>query len=248
MKMKTLAVLATLFASTLFAHSGNEIFTENCASCHTNVLGVNVDEQGEYSYISPAPYITELVSRLKSHTKNEEEFTAFIRDYINDPDKRKSLYGKNALRVFGLMPTLKGAISDEEVSMLAKYLYNDKKSKNKTVAKEEIKTLDSREALFVKNCSSCHEKVIGVNVDEQGTYSYISEAPYITELVAKLKSKTENEDQFISFIQSYINNPDKRKSLYGKRAIKKFGLMPTLKGVMTDEESAGLAKYLYERY
>jgi len=49
-------------------------------------------------------------------------------------------------------------------------------------------------------------------------------------------------------VKDYINEPDKRKSLYGKRAIKDFGLMPSLKGVMSDEETTGLADYLYHKY
>jgi len=49
-------------------------------------------------------------------------------------------------------------------------------------------------------------------------------------------------------VKDYIDEPDKRKSLYGKRAIKDFGLMPSLKGVMSDEETTGLADYLYHKY
>lgn len=49
-------------------------------------------------------------------------------------------------------------------------------------------------------------------------------------------------------MKDYIDEPDKRKSLYGKRAIKDFGLMPSLKGVMSDEETTGLADYLYHKY
>ncbi len=254
MKMKTLAVLATLFATTLFAQSGSELFTKNCSSCHANVLGVNVDEQGKYSYIAPAPYITDLITKLKSKTKNEEEFTAFIQSYINNPDKRKSLYGKNALRVFGIMPTLKGALTEDEIRVLAKYLYASDKRKRKVKVEKETKVIDPREKLFDKHCASCHKESMGVNINLQGEYTYICKGPYIADLIKKIKQETRSKNRvnskedFTSFIKSYINDPSKRKSLYGKRAIKEFGLMPSLKGAMTDEESTQLSNYLYERY
>lgn len=254
MKMKTLAVLTTLFVSTLFAQSGSELFTKNCSSCHANVLGVNVDEQGKYSYIAPAPYITDLISKLKFKTKNEEEFTAFIQNYINDPSTRKSLYGKNALKTFGLMPTLKGALTDEEITILAKYLYSREERKHKATSKKVTKLIDPREKLFNKHCASCHVESMGMNINLQGEYTYICKGPYITDLITKIKeetrskNRTNNKEAFSSFIKSYINDPSKRKSLYGKRAIKEFGLMPSLEGVMTNEESTQLADYLYERY
>ena len=62
------------------------------------------------------------------------------------------------------------------------------------------------------------------------------------------KVETKTQEEFITFIKNYIDEPNKWKSLYGKKAIKDFGLMPSLKGVMTEEESTGLANYLYEKY
>ncbi len=248
MKMKIIAVIAALFTSTLYAQSGSELFANNCSSCHSDVLGVNIDIQDEYSYIAEAPYIDDLITKLKAKTKNEKHFTKFIEDYINNPDKRKSLYGKRAIKKFGLMPALKGSMTDKEIQKLSKYLYSGHKVKKVVVPKKVVVVTDPREKLFTKNCASCHANILGVSVDLQGEYSYISDAPYVKVLVPKLKAKTKNKLAFTIFLQSYINNPDKRKSLYGKRAIKKFGLMPSLKDAMTDKESIQLADYLYETY
>jgi len=188
MKIKTLVVFATLFASTLFAQSGSELFNKNCSSCHTDVLGVNVDLQDQYTNIYKAPYIKDLIEKLKSKTENKEAFTAFIQSYINDPEKRKSLYGKKAIKKFGLMPSLKGALTEEEITILSDYLYSGYQMENKVISKKATEIIDPRAKLFEKHCSCCHEKVLGVNVDIQGRYSYISDtAPHITNLVTKLK-------------------------------------------------------------
>jgi len=76
----------------------------------------------------------------------------------------------------------------------------------------------------------------------------IYEAPYAGDVIDKLKIETKTKEVFIAFVKDYINEPDKRKSLYGKKAIKNFGVMPSLKGVMTDSEATGLAEYLYDKY
>ena len=105
----------------------------------------------------------------------------------------------------------------------------------------------SGEALFSKYCASCHTTVVGVD-ESGGKVTHIYEAPYAKDVVNKLKAETKTKEAFISFVKDYIDAPDKRKSLYGKKAIKDFGLMPSLKGVMTDNESTGLAEYLYDKY
>ncbi len=128
------------------------------------------------------------------------------------------------------------------------YDYNE----DKIVKKEEPKVAPTKvsheEKLFDTHCAKCHAEILGVTNDGGYDNKYITPAPYVVDLVSKLKSETTSKDEFVKFIKEYIQNPNKRKSLYGKRAIKKFGLMPSLKGVMRDEEISGLANFLYEKY
>jgi mono/diheme cytochrome c family protein len=227
--------------------SGKELFSENCAKCHANILGVTNTDGYENSYITPAPYVADLVEKLKAKTGSKEAFKEFIKEYIQNPDKRKSLYGKKAIKKFGLMPSLKGALSEDEIVRLADYLYDykknqvPKKEKQKVVVKQE----SHGEKLFKQNCAKCHANILGVTNSGGHENSYITPAPYVTDLVAKLKEKTGSKEKFTKFIREYIQNPDKRKSLYGKKAIKKFGLMPSLKGALNDNDINDLADYLY---
>ena len=256
MKIKNITLVTLLATSTLLAQSGEVLFTNNCASCHTTVVGVN-ESGGKITPIYEAPYAKDVISKLKSETKTKEAFITFIKDYINAPDKRKSLYGKKAIKDFGLMPSLKGAMTDSESTILAEYLYSDYGKEPQKVEAEKVVLSDadekliqetkSNEALFGKYCASCHTNVIGVN-ESGGKITHIYEAPYAKDVVNKLKAETKTKEAFIVFVKDYINEPDKRKSLYGKKAIKDFGLMPSLKGVMTDSEVTGLADYLYDKY
>jgi len=195
--------------------------------------------------------------KTKAETKTKEAFITFIKDYINEPNKRKSLYGKKAIKDFGLMPSLKGVMTDDESTVLAEYLYSDygKEPQKVKVKKAVLSEADEKlaqetkanEALFSKYCASCHTTVMGVSAT-CGNVTPIYQAPYAKDVINKVKAETKTKEAFITFVKDYINEPDKRKSLYGKKAIKDFGLMPSLKGVMTDGEATGLAEYLYNKY
>ena len=256
MKIKNIALFTVLATSTLLAQSGEALFTSYCASCHTTVIGVN-ESGGKITHIYEAPYAKDVIDKLKNETKTKEKFISFIKDYIDAPDKRKSLYGKKAIKDFGLMPSLKGVMTDKESTILAEYLYSDygKEPQKIEVEKVVLSEADeksaqfakSNEALFSKHCASCHTTVVGVN-ESGGKVTNIYEAPYAKDVIIKLKAETKTKEEFIAFVKDYIDAPDKRKSLYGKKAIKDFGLMPSLKGVMTDSEATGLADYLYDKY
>ena len=249
MKTKITVFFILLATTTLFGKSGEELFDQNCATCHSAVLGVTNEGGYENSYITPAPYVADLVEKLKKETASKDEFAKFIKEYIQNPDKRKTLYGKKYIKKFGLMPSLNGAMKDEDISKLIDYLYtyNDEKMQKKKTEKV-VKKISHEEELFNKNCASCHAQILGVVNEEGYENSYITPAPYVADLVEKLKKETASRDKFIEFIKEYIQNPDKRKTLYGKKAIKKFGLMPSLKGAMSEEEILSLANFLYKNY
>jgi len=249
--MKSFLIFPVLFSTILFAQSqemGQDIFNKNCAECHATVLGITNNDGYENTYITPAPYIADLVAKLKAKTASKKEFTRFIQEYIQNPDKRKSLYGKRAIKKFGLMPSLKGALNNDQIIKLADFIYTYKEDskRKKLKVKIAVKKKTKGEKLFNKNCAECHAKVLGITNNGGYENRYITPAPYITDLVAKLKVKTASKKEFTRFIQEYIQNPDKRKSLYGKRAIKKFGLMPSLKGVLNNQDIEELSTYLYD--
>ena len=249
MKIKNIVLFTVLTTSGLFAQSGATLFTNNCSSCHTTVVGVN-ESGGELTNVYGAPFADDVIQKLKAETKTKAEFISFVKDYIDEPNKRKSLYSKRAIKDFGLMPSLKGVMSDEESTRLANYLYSDYGKTISTAPKKAKKTqraISVGEKLFTYNCSSCHTTVIGVN-ESGGELTNVYGAPFAKDVVQKLKAETKTKAKFISFVKDYIEEPSKRKSLYSKRAIKDFGLMPSLKGVMSDEQSTQLADYLYNKY
>ncbi len=249
MKMKNIILFTAITTASLFAQSGAVLFNNNCSSCHTTITGIN-ESGGEVTNMYAAPYAKDIIAKLKTETKSKAEFITFIKSYIENPYKRKSIYGKKAIKNFGLMPSLKGVMNDKESTRLANYLYSDYDKGIAVVAKvpkKKVETVSLGEKLFTYNCSSCHTTVIGVN-EEDGKVTNVYAAPHAKDVVNKLKIETKTKTKFIAFVKDYIENPAKRKSLYGKRAIKDFGLMPSLKGAMSDKQSTELANYLYHKY
>jgi len=249
MRLKKVLFFIPLATSILFSQqTGEGLFNKNCSQCHATILGITNNGGYDNSYITPAPYVVDLVKKLKEETGSKDKFETFIKEYIENPNKRKTLYGKRAIKKFGLMPSLEGLMSDEEKSLLIDYLYNEKYLKKEVKKVKEVAKIDPREKLFTKNCASCHATVLGVVNNGGYDNSFITPAPYVVDLVKKLKQETKTKEKFSEFIKEYIQNPNKRKSLYGKIAIKKFGLMPSLEGQLSEDEITQLTNFLYESY
>ncbi|DAB40684.1 MAG TPA: hypothetical protein CFH81_04095 [Sulfurovum sp. UBA12169] len=123
MRMKNITLYTLLTTSVLFSQSEAVLFDTHCADCHATILGVN-EAGGKVTNVYGAPYAKDVIDKLKAETKTKEAFVEFIKDYINEPDKRKSLYGEKAIKKFGLMPSLKGVMTESEVNELAEYLYH----------------------------------------------------------------------------------------------------------------------------
>jgi cytochrome c2 len=97
------------------------------------------------------------------------------------------------------MPSLKGAMTDSESTILAEYMYSDygkeiQKVEEKKVVLSEADKKSAQEAkrnetLFTNYCASCHTTVIGVN-ESGGKITPIYEAPYAKDVINKLKVET----------------------------------------------------------
>ena len=149
--MKSIIISSLLATSTLFAQSGASLFKNNCSSCHIEVLGIN-ESGGVITNIYSAPYAKDIVDKLKVEIKDEDEFVSFIKDYINMPSTRKSLYSKKAIKKFGLMPSLSGVLTDDESTRLAKYLYNDY-GKDKVLKSKNSNKISDNQNEYQHSCA-----------------------------------------------------------------------------------------------
>jgi hypothetical protein len=118
---KPLLLISTLFALTATLQatpSGEELVKKNCASCH--FLGVPTPEQIR-SFKAPA--MEAVLFHVKpAHDNNDAKTKAFMIDYVQNPEIKKSVCESNKVTKFGVMPSLKGKVSPEELSTIMDYL------------------------------------------------------------------------------------------------------------------------------
>ena len=100
----------------------------------------------------------------------------------------------------------------------------------------------SGEALFDEKCSVCHIKT---RPTPEMRSSFV--APPIMGVMMHVKEAFPgNRDGAIAFIKDYVVNPSAEKALCP--SIRRFGMMPSQKDMVTDAELAAIAEYIYDNY
>lgn len=108
--------------------------------------------------------------------------------------------------------------------------------------------------VYVKHCQQCHTELL----DKQETLKQFKmlKAPPMVEVSNQLKRNiiiADDDDDVkrrvvIAFIKDYIENPDLQYSMCHPMAIERFGIMPSLKGKLNEEEKQAVAEWVYDRY
>jgi mono/diheme cytochrome c family protein len=105
-----------LFAQT----SGKALFEEKCTMCH---MKEKPTPQTRDNML--APPAMGVMFNLKSAFKNDKKATlAFMRDYIINPSADKAKCLPQAIKRFGIMPSLKGTLTPQEVALITEYMYD----------------------------------------------------------------------------------------------------------------------------
>jgi len=73
-------------------------------------------------------------------------------------------------------------------------------------------------------------------------------APAMPMVSARIKSQLKTRDEFIAFVDDYIQNPSKEKGFCMPMAFKKFGTMPPIGKGLSKEDRASVAAWLYDNY
>ncbi len=103
-------------------------------------------------------------------------------------------------------------------------------------------------ALVEQKCSSCH------NLDMPPVTSEDEKAPPLFTVTVHLKdwmevnNPSELKNKFINFVSDYALNPSKEKSYCDKKSLESYGLMPSLKGKVTEDELKAIASYIFDLY
>lgn len=99
---------------------GSMLFEEKCAACH-------LKQRPSFEAMNTmiAPPIMGVMTHVKDVKTTKPEAVKFIVDYIFDPTPAKALCMKQSIERFGLMPSQKGALTKEEATTIAGFLYDN---------------------------------------------------------------------------------------------------------------------------
>jgi mono/diheme cytochrome c family protein len=114
--MKRIILSVALVASSLFAFSGGEVYSQYCASCHE--MNMPKDEM-------LAPPMPNVSMRLQSAIGSKEEFVTFVKDYIQNPSQEKGHCRERAFKNFGVMPAIGLTMTEEERDAVATWLFEN---------------------------------------------------------------------------------------------------------------------------
>jgi len=170
MKVILFFTIALLFSGCNLEHhtkrlDGGKLAEQKCAQCH------NLDMPPKTSDKELAPPLYTVTVHLKEwmEVSNPSElrgkFTAFVQAYVIDPDRSKSYCDKESLETYGVMPSQKGKVTEDELEAIAHYIfdtYDQMKMLEILQEKAKIDTLPpAQQVLAIKDCKMCHIAAAG---------------------------------------------------------------------------------------
>ena len=115
--MKKKLLFLSFFTTLLFASSGEQLIKAKCASCHmlTTPTPAMIPTM-------KAPAMDAVMYHIDLVMSDKSEVKAFIMDYAINPKASKSVCESNKVQQFGVMPSMKGQVTDKELSHIAEYM------------------------------------------------------------------------------------------------------------------------------
>lgn len=118
-KVLSAAGLILSFNSTLFASpAGEELFTQKCAICHTMTRPADKSQM-------VAPPAKGIMFHMSEEIGSNEKILEHIKSFTINPTKEKAIC--KSVRKFGLMPSQRDNITDEELEIVAKWMVENLK-------------------------------------------------------------------------------------------------------------------------
>ena len=141
--MKKTLLLLSLTSTMMFASSGAELTKTNCASCHmltTPTPDMIPDMK--------APAMDAVMFHINLVIQDKKEIKAFIVDYAINPKASKSVCESNKVQKFGVMPSLKGKVSEQDLATIADHMMANFPTPEFVTMIKEIQKNDKMNALL----------------------------------------------------------------------------------------------------
>ena len=140
--MKKTLLLLVSTATLSFANTGAELIKTKCASCH--MLSTPKFTQIPTLKYPPMDSVVFHINLAMNRDKKKKEF---ISDYVLNPHISKSVCESNKVKKYGVMPSLKGMVTKEELEKISTYMLANFPSKEFSLLIKEMQTNDKIRAL-----------------------------------------------------------------------------------------------------
>ena len=94
---------------------------------------------------------------------------------------------------------------------------------------------------FKQSCVVCHTDK---QIDPNNKANLVG--PPIDEVMMHIKEKFPKKEEAVKFMVDYILKPDPKKALCA--SIDKFGVMPSMEGIITPQEAVKISQYLFDNF
>jgi mono/diheme cytochrome c family protein len=98
---------------------GKKLFENKCTACHMTTRPSTTEAMNALI----APPIQGIMLHMNMNFENDKKaMVVFLKDYAMNPSREKALCMPQKIDRFGLMPSLKGTVTPEELDKIANYL------------------------------------------------------------------------------------------------------------------------------
>jgi len=160
-------------------YDGEALLKSKCASCHNlNMPPKTYKDEKAPPMMAVAFHVKDFM-KVDSPSDKKPKFIDFFKDYVLYPDASKSFCDKESLESYGLMPSQKGNVTEDEVGAIAEYVYDyydQEKYLTKMKEKAAFDALPLGEQLATqKGCLTCH----GITTKKAApSFMKIAQKPY----------------------------------------------------------------------
>ncbi|HIO95346.1 MAG TPA: c-type cytochrome [Campylobacterales bacterium] len=178
-----------------------------------------------------AKQIKTMELELAKATVEEKKDPKGLNELVEKISKARTDLTKAHLKCIHNIQTI---LSDEQYTTLLKLA--------STPAKPKVATTQSKgEILFTQKCSSCH------STSRPKDMSTVV-APALMGVMRHIKMSYPDKEKAVEFIKDYTVNPSEEKAICMKKKLERFGLMPSQKGNVTQEELEVIANWMFDNF
>ena len=144
------------------ALSGEKLIHQKCATCHNLDLPPKTSEDEKAPPMMAVAFHVADFVKVSNESDRIPKAIEFVKDYVINPSEEKSFCDKKSLQQYGVMPSQKGNVTQDELDAIAHYMFEHYTVKNLQQAQAiayKMKHMSAGKKLALKyNCLGCHRK------------------------------------------------------------------------------------------